>query len=82
LPEQLIKDFNFLKGNQTVFLNMASKDCMVERGNEYNMIPRNFVIRYTYKGQYLELPVAAESIFSMCGAKGSWSRMKPVVVNL
>jgi hypothetical protein len=78
LPEQLRKDFNFLKGNRVVFLSMSQKDCMVPRGNEYDMVPRNFVIRYTYKGGNMEIPITEESIYHLCGTGGSWKRIKPI----
>jgi hypothetical protein len=55
---------------------------MVKRGNEYDMVPRNLVIRYTTNGQDREVQVVEENIFSMCKAKGSWKRMKPVVIDL
>jgi hypothetical protein len=82
LPQRLKSDFNFLKGNQVVFLSMSAKDCMVARGNEYEYVPRNFVIRYSYGGKEWEVAVPVESIFSMCGAKGSWRRIEAMVIEL
>jgi hypothetical protein len=82
LPEQLKKDHNFLKGNQTVFLTMSQKDCMVARGNEYDYFPRKFVIHYTDKGREIEIPVPAENIYSLCGTGGSWNRIKPIIIRL
>ncbi|MCU0404596.1 MAG: hypothetical protein MUE99_08605 [Chitinophagaceae bacterium] len=82
LPRSLKTDFNFLKGNQVVFLNMSAKDCMVVRGNDYDYIPREFIIRYNYGGKEWEVAVAAESVFGMCSTKGSWKRIKPVDIVL
>jgi hypothetical protein len=82
LPERLKGDQNFLKGNQVVFLNMSAKDCMVEKGNEYEMLPRQLVIRYTCNGRQIELDVPKESIYSLCGAYGSWKRIKPLELPL
>ncbi len=81
LPDQLKKDYNFLKGNQVVLLTMSQKDCMVPRGNEYDLLPRNFVVVYTFKGRETEVPVTAESIFSLCGTRGPWKRIKPIEIN-
>lgn len=82
LPEHLKKDHNFLKGNRVVFLGMSAKDCMVERGNEYDYLPRKLVVRYTYNGRETEIVVQPESIYSLCGAGGSWKRIKPLEVQL
>jgi hypothetical protein len=82
LPERLKKDHNFLKGNRVVLFGMSAKDCMVEKGNEYNYLPRQFVVRYTYDGRETEVEVPSESIFSLCGASGSWKRIKPIEIFL
>lgn len=82
MPERLRGDQNFLKGNQVVFLNMSAKDCMVEKGNEYDMLPRQLVIRYTCNGREIELDVPKESIYSLCGAYGSWKRIKSLELPL
>lgn len=82
MPERLKGDQNFLKGNQVVFLNMSAKDCMVERGNEYDMLPRQLVVRYTINGHEMEVAVPKESIYSLCGAYGSWKRIKPLELPL
>jgi hypothetical protein len=82
LPEHLKKDHNFLKGNRVVFLGMSAKDCMVEKGNEYDYLPRKFVVRYTYNGRETEIVLPPESIYSLCGARGSWKRIKPLEVQL
>jgi len=82
LPERLKKDFNFLKGNRVVFLSMSQKDCMVERGNEYDLLPRHLVVRYSYDGRETEIVAPPESIYSLCGAGGSWKRIKPMEIQL
>jgi hypothetical protein len=82
LPERLKKDHNFLKGNRVIFLGMSAKDCMVEKGNEYDYLPRQFVVRYTNNGREKEIFVPQESIYSLCGAGGSWKRIKPMEIQL
>lgn len=82
LPERLKKDHNFLKGNRVIFLGMSAKDCMVEKGNEYDYLPRQFVVRYTNNGRETEIVVPQESIYSLCGAGGSWKRIKPMEIQL
>jgi hypothetical protein len=82
LPDQLEKDYNFLKGNRIVLLSMSQKDCMVPRGNEYDLLPRNFVVVYTFNGSATEVPVPAERIYSLCGTGGSWKRIKPIEIQL
>jgi hypothetical protein len=82
LPHQLKKDHNFLKGNQVVFLNMSEKDCMVPRGNEYQMIPRQFVIQYTINSKTVEKRVPVEAIYKLCGTGGSWKRIIPLELTL
>lgn len=82
LPERLKKDHNFLKGNRVVFLGMSAKDCMVERGNEYDYLPRQLVVRYTFNGRDMEVAIPQESIYSLCGAQGSWKRIKPLEIVL
>jgi hypothetical protein len=82
LPERLKKDFNFLKGNRVVFLGMSAKDCMVEKGNEYDYLPRQFVVQYSYNGREAAVEVPSGSIFSLCGVSGSWKRIKPIEIVL
>jgi hypothetical protein len=80
LPDQLKKDHNFLKGNRIVLLSMSQKDCMVPRDNEYDLLPRKFVVFYTYNGLEIEVPVPSESIYHLCGTGGSWKRIKPIEI--
>jgi hypothetical protein len=82
LPEWLSRDFNFLKGNQVVLLSMSQKDCMVPMGNNYQFIPRVFVVRFTVNGLAKELPVPQESVYSLCGSAGSWKRIRPIEIKL
>jgi hypothetical protein len=62
--------------------NSTQKDCMVPRGNEYDLLPRNFVVVYTFNGSATEVPVPAERIYSLCGTGGSWKRIKPIEIQL
>jgi len=68
-------------GYLVVVLNMAQRQCMINRNNEFIYAYRHFEIRQkTNSGTKLLAAVPVDKIYPLCTANGKWSRIKAIEI--